>query len=176
METPTVDTKQATVTTQGEASLTEPQLPQDAIIIVPVRNFVLFPEVVLPLTIGRPLSVNAAQAALRGSSRIGVLAQRDPTVNVPSAADMHQMGTVANVLRYVTAPDDKHHLIVQGKSRFRVVEFLDGWPYLVARIERIEEPATTGTEDEARLINLRKQALETLQLLPQAPQGLAEGI
>lgn len=153
-----------------------PDLPEDAIIIVPVRNFVLFPDVVMPLTIGRPGSINAAQAAVRRSLPVGVLAQRDAAVNDPTANDLHRVGTIGNVLRYVTAPDDTNHLIVQGETRFRIVEFLHGWPFLVARITRIEEPEATGPEIEARLINLRRQALETVELLPQAPQGLAEAI
>lgn len=153
-----------------------PPLPDDAIIIVPVRNFVLFPDVVLPLAITRPLSVAAAQAAIQGSRPIGVLTQRDAGAEQPTGADMHRMGTLANVLRYVTAPDDTHHLIVQGEVRFRVIEFLDGWPFLVARVEQVAEEEEKTPEVEARLINLRKQALETVQLLPQAPQGLAEAI
>ncbi|MDX3909826.1 MAG: endopeptidase La [Sphingobium sp.] len=151
-------------------------LPSDAIIVVPVRNFVMFPDVVMPLTIGRPASVNAAQAAVRQGLPVGVLTQRDSEVNDPGALDMHRMGTVANVLRYITGQDETHHLIVQGEARFRVIEFLSGWPFLVARIERIAEPAADGAAIEARLIHLRGQALETVQILPQAPQGLADAI
>ncbi|WP_296536660.1 endopeptidase La [Rhizorhabdus sp.] len=174
-------TDMATHPTETEATPAEPkailaELPEDAIIIVPVRNFVMFPDVVMPLAIGRPVSIDAAQAAVRESRPVGILAQRDADVKDPTALDMHRTGTVANVLRYVTAPDESHHLIVQGESRFRVKEFLDGWPFLVARIERVEEPAAEGTEIEARFINLRNQALETVQLLPQAPQGLADAI
>jgi ATP-dependent Lon protease len=153
-----------------------PELPADAMIIVPVRNFVMFPEVVMPLTISRPVSINAAQAAVRESVPVGILAQRDTEAEKPEPLDMHRTGTIANVLRYISGPDDKNHLIVQGEARFRVIEFLDGWPFLVARIERIEEPAPEGTEVEARFINLRNQALETVSLLPQAPQGLADAI
>ncbi|WP_340313490.1 endopeptidase La [Rhizorhabdus argentea] len=153
-----------------------PDLPADAMIILPVRNFVMFPDVVMPLTIGRPASINGAQAAVRESRPVGVLTQRDAELQDPTALDMHRMGTVANVLRYITGPDETNHLIVQGESRFRVIEFLHGWPFLVARIERIEEPPTKGAEIEARFINLRNQALETVQLLPQAPQGLRDAI
>jgi ATP-dependent Lon protease len=153
-----------------------PELPEGAIIIVPVRNFVLFPDVVLPLAITRPISVAAAQAAVQESRPIGVLTQRDAGADLPTPTDMHRMGTLANVLRYVTAPDDTHHLIVQGESRFRIIEFLEGWPFLVARVEEIAEAENKAPEIEARFINLRKQALETVALLPQAPQGLAEAI
>ncbi|MBN8829904.1 MAG: endopeptidase La [Sphingomonadales bacterium] len=153
-----------------------PELPEDAIILVPVRNFVMFPDVVLPLTINRPMSIAAAQAAVQSSRPIGVLTQRDPALDKPTGNDMHRMGTLANVLRYVTAPDDTHHLIVQGESRFRIIEFLEGWPFLVARVEQIAEIEEKNPEIEARLINLRKQALETVALLPQAPQGIAQAI
>ena len=162
------------VPAEGRAPLRE--LPADAIIIVPVRNFVMFPDVVMPLTIGRPGSIDAAQAAVRETLPVGILAQRDPELQDPGAVDMHRMGTVANVLRYITGTDETNHLIVQGEQRFRVIEFLDGWPFLVARIERIAEPETKGAEVEARFINLRQQALETVGLMPQAPQGLREAI
>jgi ATP-dependent Lon protease len=152
-----------------------PQIPDDAIVIVPVRNFVMFPDVVMPLAIGRALSIEAAQAAVREGKPVGVLTQRDGELQAPTAIDMHPVGTVSNVMRYVTN-DDTHHLILQGESRFRVVEFLDGWPFMVARIERIAEPETKGTEIEARLHNLRNQALETVRLLPQAPQGISDAI
>ena len=152
-----------------------PDLPEDAVIIIPMRNFVLFPDVVMPLTLNRPVSVNAIQAAVRESLPIGVLVQRDAAVEQPTGNDMHRMGTLANVLRYVAA-EDAHHLIAQGEMRFRVIEFLDGWPFMVARVERIAEPETKSDAIEARFINLRRQALETVQLLPQAPQGLAEAI
>jgi ATP-dependent Lon protease len=153
-----------------------PELPADAMIIVPVRNFVMFPDVVMPLTLGRAVSTNAAQAAVRESRPVGILAQRNGELDEPSPIDMHRMGTIANVLRYITGPDENNHLIVQGESRFRVIEFLDGWPFLVARIELITEPEDKSPEIEARFINLRQQALETVQLLPQAPQGLANAI
>ncbi|WP_347271244.1 endopeptidase La [Rhizorhabdus histidinilytica] len=168
----TIDTGEAPAATGPRL----PELPADAMIIVPVRNFVMFPEVVMPLAIGRPVSINAAQAAVRESRPVGVLTQRDAEAKEPGPLDMHRTGTIANVLRYITGPDETHHLIVQGEARFRIVEFLDGWPFLVARIERIEEPAPEGAEVEARFINLRNQALETVSLLPQAPQGLAEAI
>jgi len=162
--------------TSGSGATVLPELPEDAIAIVPVRNFVLFPYIVSPLTIGRPASINAAQAAVRQSLPVGVLTQRDAGVNEPGPSDLYGIGTLANVLRYVTAPDDTHHLILQGEARFRVVEFLEGWPFLVARISRITDAEPTGPEIEARLINLRRAALETVELLPQAPQGLAEAI
>jgi len=153
-----------------------PPLPPDAMIIVPVRNFVLFPGMVMPVTIGRPRSVAAAQQAVREQRQVGILKQRDPEVSEPTAIDMHRMGTVANVVRFITDPSGAHHLVCQGDQRFQVVEFLSGWPFLVARVLRIPEPATHTPEIEARMLHLRGQALEALELLPQAPRELVTAI
>jgi ATP-dependent Lon protease len=152
-----------------------PAIPADAIIIVPVPNVVMFPSVVLPLALTKPAAIASAQAAVRAESQIGVLLQR-ADIEDPAPADMHIIGTIANVLRYVTTPDNGHHLIVQGEQRFRIVEFLTGWPYMVARIEKIAEPETSGPEIEARLLHLRQQALETLDLIPQVPKEMAEAV
>ncbi|HZT47735.1 MAG TPA: endopeptidase La [Hyphomicrobiaceae bacterium] len=153
-----------------------PPVPTDALIIVPVRNTVLFPGLVLPFTIGRPGSVAAAQQAVREQRQIGILMQRRADVAEPGAADMHRIGTVANVARYVTAPDGTHHLVAQGDQRFQVMEFLAGWPFMVARVARIPEPDSRGPEIEARFLNLQRQAVEALQLLPQAPPELLAAI
>ncbi len=153
-----------------------PPLPDDAIIIVPVRNFVLFPGMVMPVTVGRPKSIAAAQQAVREQRPVGILKQRDPDVNEPAALDMHRMGTVANVVRFITDPNGAHHLVCQGEERFQVVEFLTGWPFLVARVIRVAEPAGKTPEIEARLLHLRGQALEALELLPQAPRELVAAI
>jgi ATP-dependent Lon protease len=153
-----------------------PPLPPDVMIIVPVRSFVLFPGMVMPITIGRPKSVAAAQQAVREQRQIGVLMQRKPDVADPSPIDLHRIGTVANVARYVTAPDGSQHLVCQGEQRFQVVEFLNGWPFFVARVLRIPESTSSSPEIEARLMHLRGQAVEALELLPQAPQELIGAI
>ena len=151
-------------------------LPPDAMIIVPVRNFVLFPGMVMPVSIGRPKSIAAAQQAVREQRQVGILKQRDPNVADPTAIDMHRMGTVANVVRYITGPDGTNHLVCQGEQRFQVLEFLGGWPFLVARVLRIQESLSRTPEIEARFLHLRGQALEALELMPQAPQELSAAI
>jgi ATP-dependent Lon protease len=144
-------------------------LPPDALIIVPVRNTVLFPGLVLPISLGRQKSVAAAQQAVRDQRQVGILLQRDAGVADPGGIDMHRMGTVANIVRYVTAPDGAHHLVCQGEQRFQIVEYLGGWPFLVARVTRITEPGVRTPEIEARFVNLKAQAIEAIQLLPQVP-------
>jgi len=153
-----------------------PPLPADALIIVPVRSTVLFPGLVLPITLGRPKSVAAAQQAVRDQRQVGILMQRDAEVADPSAIDMHRMGTIANIVRYLTAPDGTNHLVCQGEQRFQIVEYLTGWPFMVARVLQIPEPGVGGSEIEARFVNLKAQAVEAVQLLPQVPQDLLSAI
>ncbi|MGB6341469.1 MAG: endopeptidase La [Xanthobacteraceae bacterium] len=153
-----------------------PPLPPDAVIIVPVRNTVLFPGLVVPITLGRPKSVAAAQQAVREQRQVGILLQREASVDDPSAIDMHRMGTLANVLRFLTAPDGTHHVVCQGEQRFQIVEYLSGWPFLVARVLRIAEPDTRTPEIEARFVNLKAQAVEAIELLPQVPADLLAAI
>ena len=151
-------------------------LPSDAVIIVPVRNTVLFPGMVLPISVGRPGSIAAAQQAVREQRQIGILMQRDQAQEEPRAGDLYRVGTVANLVRYVTAPDGNHHLICQGDQRFQVLDFLEGWPFLVAKVARIPEPSSRSAEIEARFLNLQRQTLEALQLLPQAPAELLAAV
>ncbi len=153
-----------------------PPLPPDALIIVPVRGMVLFPGTVLPITLGRPRSVLAAQRAVREQKPVGILMQRSAEVADPLPIDLHRMGTVANIVRYITAPDGTNHLICQGEQRFRVDAYLTGWPFFVARTERIPEPSPTSNEIEARFLHLKGQAIEAIQLLPQAPNELLSTI
>ena len=153
-----------------------PPLPPDAMIIVPVRSFVLFPGIVMPITIGRPGSIAAAQQAVREQRQVGILMQREADLADPSPIDMHRMGTAANIVRYVTGPDGSQHLVCQGDQRFQVQEFLSGWPFFVARVLRMPESTSRSPEIEARMMHLRGQAVEALELLPQAPQELIAAI
>ena len=158
------------------ASAPRPTLPPDALIIVPVRGVVLFPGTVFPITVGRPRSVAAAQQAVREQRQVGILMQRDVEVSDPAPIDLHRVGTIANIVRYLTAPDGTHHMICQGEQRFRALDFLGGFPFLVARVARLEEPSISSPEIQARFIHLRSQAIEAVQLTPQAPQDLLQAL
>ena len=146
-------------------------LPEDALIIVPLRNAVLFPGVMSPITIGRASSVAAAQEAVRGEKRVGFLLQRDPDKNDLTPDDLHWVGTAGQVVRYLTN-EGAHHLVVQGQSRFRVLEFLEGWPFLVARVAIMEIPEESSAEIEARFLQLKERAVEAIELLPNVPDEL----
>ena len=151
--------------------------PEDFMILLPVRNFVLFPELVMPLSVGRPASIAAAQEAIRAERPIGLILQRNPDQEQPGPEDIYRVGTITNVLRFVTADDQQHHLICQGEARFRILDFIPSAPFLAARVERLHEPR--GAEDpelDARLLTLRERALEALELLPQTPQELVNAV
>ena len=147
----------------------------DMLILIPVRNLVLFPGTVVPVAVNRERSLAAAQEAVRSERKIGFLLQKDPDLQSPTGADLHRIGTVASIVRYVTGQDGTHHLVVQGERRFRVLDFQSGLPFMVARVEYLPEPPLTS-EVEARALNLKRLSAEAISLLPQAPAELANAI
>ncbi len=161
---------------QAVDAASAPALPEDALIIVPVRNTVVFPGTVFPITLGRELSVAAAQAAVREEKPIGLLMQRNADDQEPTALALHSTGTLCNVLRYLNAPDGTHHVVVQGVQRFQVRTYLRERPFLAASVLRIEETDKDGPAVEAARLNLQRLAIETLQLLPQVPNDLVQAV
>ena len=147
-------------------------LPEDVLILVPARNTVLFPGIISPMAIGRPRSVAAIQRAVREERPIGILMQRDAGTDEPGQDDLYRVGTIANVVRYMTAPDGSHHVVLQGTQRFRVLDFLPGTLFPVARVLHVPEPEAQSPEIEAHFRHLQGQAVEALQLLPQASEEL----
>src|SRR6516165_9766330 len=145
-------------------------LPPDGMILLPVRQTVLFPGIVLPLAIGRKSSIAAAQEAVRSQRMLGVLLQTDPAVEEPTPEQLHKVGTAAQVLRYVTAPDGTHHVVAQGVRRFRVIEYLRGFPFLVARVEEIGIAEVMTPDIEARVGLVRTRAREAIELLKLSKQ------
>jgi ATP-dependent Lon protease len=153
-----------------------PSLPEDMLIILPVRNLVLFPGVILPVAIKRDKTVAGAQEAVRAEGKVGFLLQKDPETEDPGFDELHRIGTTASIVRYITAPDGTHHLVVQGEKRFRVLDAVGGFPYLVARVEFLNDSGATHAEVEARTLLLKQKAVEAISLLPQAPAELANSI
>jgi ATP-dependent Lon protease len=165
-----------TMTTENPNHQLPARLPEDVLIVLPVRNTVLFPGMVLPLTIGRGQSIAAAQEATRSERPIGIIQQRDPSVDNPEPDDLHNIGTVATVLRYITSPEGTHHIICQGQRRFSTLDYVEGYPFLLARVQELHEAETESKEIEARLLHLKRQATEAIGLLPQAPSELNAAI
>jgi ATP-dependent Lon protease len=176
------NTASADHTTAGQTAAEQtaaepvPTITDDMLVIVPVRNLVLFPGTVVPVAINRDRSLAAAQEAVRNNRKIGFLLQHDPDLQAPTGSDLYSTGTVANIVRYVTGADGTHHLVVQGERRFRVLDWQNGLPYMVARVEYISDPAHVGTDVEARALNLKRLSAEAISLLPQAPAELSNAI
>ena len=159
-----------------EQGLGRSNLPEDVLILIPVRNVVLFPHVVLPIVVGREPSIAAAMEALQNKRKIGLILQKDSDLDNPKPDDLYRTGTVASILRHVKTQDGKHHIVCQGEQRFRVLDYLDGFPFMVARIERLRETNPSNANVEARTLYLQQQAAEAIQLLPQAPAELSNAI
>jgi ATP-dependent Lon protease len=151
-------------------------LPSDAMIVVPVRNTVMFPEIVFPITLSRPSTIAAAQQAVREQRQIVIVLQRQADKDDPRPEDLYGIGTVANIVRYVTTPEGGHHLICQGVQRFRFTEFVPGFPFLMARGLHVAEPTPSGSDVEARFLVLQQQVGEVLELLPRVPPELRQTI
>src|SRR5450631_2033257 len=128
---------------------------EDVLIILPVKNTVLFPGVVLPIAISGKSSLAAAQEPVRTQRRVGLLLQFDTGADVPGPETLHRIGTAATIVRFITAEDGTHHLIAQGEERFTVLDYVSHEPFLVARIETHEDTAVPDREIEARGLNLR---------------------
>nr|MCU0563832.1 LON peptidase substrate-binding domain-containing protein [Desulfobacterales bacterium] len=171
-----MNTNDTQTTAPAAETVQAPGLPEDMLIVLPVRNMVMFPGVVLPVAIKRDKTVAGAQEAVRTEAKVGFLLQKDPQTEDPGFDDLHRVGTAASIIRYITAPDGTHHLVCQGERRFRVLDRVAGFPYLVARVEYLADTGATHPEVEARTLYLKQKAVEAISLLPQAPAELANSV
>ena len=141
--------------------------------ILPLRNTVIFPSGITPLTVGRPLSLAAAEAALSTEEKLlGVVAQREDNEAEPTPENMYKTGTVVVINRMMRSPgaEEVLHLIVQGQERFRLIEFIQQTPHLRARVEVLPEPVREKTpEVEALQRNIQVLVQKALSLLPNVP-------
>ncbi|MEW6705662.1 MAG: endopeptidase La [Pseudomonadota bacterium] len=159
----------------GEATIPL-QLPADVVALVPMRNVVLFPHVLLPVTVGRERSIAAVLHAAQAKAPLGIVLQRDPQADDPGRAELFDVGTLATVSRVVSAEGGLRHAVCQGLQRMRIVELVDGYPFLAARVERLAETAAPSAEAEALGMQLRERAVEVLSLLPGVPAELAHAL
>lgn len=152
------------------------ELPADVIALIPMRNVVLFPHVLMPITVGRVRSVATIQHALQSKTPIGIVLQKDPSADAPDFEALCSMGTVANVVRHIASEDGTYHAVCLGVERFRIEEIIEGYPFIAARIKRIQEPESYTTHIEALALQLRERAIEILSLLPGVPAELAHAL
>jgi len=140
--------------------------------ILPVKNTVLFPGVVIPITVGRQKSIKLVKKAYKGNRIIGVIAQANQTKEEPSSEDLYKVGTVAYILKMLVLPDGNTTIIIQGKRRFEVEAFLQEDPYITAKINLISEsfPDIKKRETKALVNSLKDAASKILSLNPEIPQ------
>jgi ATP-dependent Lon protease len=154
---------------EKESSKSKPRLiiPAGALAILPLRNTVLFPATIMPLVVGRQSSLRVIEEAVRRQLPIGFVVQRDATTEAPKPHDLFDIGTAADVLRMFGLPDGQRQVIIQGRQRFGVAEFLETDPFLIARVTMFEEKVPQSKQFEARILNLRQEAVKALSLLPE---------
>src|SRR3982751_930907 len=138
--------------------------------LLPLRNTVLFPGVVLPITVGRDKSIKAVNDAYKADKLVGVLAQKDSNVEDPAFSDLVSIGTVAKIVKQIKMPDGGTTVIIQGKSRFKVEEVTTEDPYFKAKIQTlVEEESPKDPDFEAYVANIKDLATEIIQLSPNIP-------
>lgn len=153
---------------------TEPRIPE-ILPLLPMRDLVLFPGTVAPLSIGRPGSLRLIEESLSKSKIIGVVAQRDPAQNDPTTADLYRMGTAALVLKLIRQSESVVVLIVHGLQRFNILKVLQEQPYATAEIEVVRPTAALSLEDKewaATVKNLRDTATKWMELTPDATEEM----
>lgn len=156
---------------EQESDLKPDDLPEE-LSILPIKNTVLFPGVVIPITVGRQKSIKLVKKAYQGNRIIGVVAQKNAQAEEPLTEDLNKTGTVARIIKMLVLPDGNTTIIIQGKSRFYLREVVQEDPYLTARIDLLTEQAVNlnSRETKALLQSLKEAASKMLKLNPEIPQ------
>jgi ATP-dependent Lon protease len=158
------------LTPEDEEEMNNELLP-DSLPILPLRNMVLFPGVVIPITAGRDKSIQLINDANAAGKNIGVVAQKNEEDEDPTKDDIHTIGTVARILRVLKMPDGNVTVILQGKKRFEIAEVVSEVPYLTATVKEVPEkrPKKTDTEFNAIIDSLKELAIKIIQESPNLP-------
>ena len=138
--------------------------------ILPLRNTVLFPGVVFPITVGRDKSIKLIKDAAAGKKEIGVVAQRDPSIEDPSFGDLHKTGTIASILKVLRMPDGNTTVIIQGKKRIRIGEMVASEPYFKAKVSTDEvEKLKKSKRNDALIESIKELAISIIENSPNIP-------
>jgi ATP-dependent Lon protease len=165
------------MTTEDEEALESEALPNETPIL-PLRNTVLFPGVVIPITAGRDKSIQLIKDANNSDKIIGVVAQRNEKIEDPGTKDIYELGTVAQILRVLKMPDGNTTIIIQGKKRFKIKKILQEQPYLKAEIDGVEDqiPSLKDKEFNATIDSIKDLALQIIKENPNIPSEAAFAI
>ncbi len=149
----------------------------EALPILPARNTVLFPGIVMPITVGRKKSIKLVKKAYKGDKLIGVITQHNPDAEDTAFDEIYKVGTLAQIMKIFTLPDGNLNIIIQGKKRIEVQEFLSDEPYITAKVKTLTEnfPAKTNKQGKALMASVKDSASKIMQLNPEIPQD-AKGV
>ncbi len=158
------------MTPEDEEIINKEDIPE-TLSILPLRNTVLFPGVVIPITAGRDKSIQLINDANKGDKVIGVVAQKDGDIENPTSEDIYKTGVVAQILRVLKMPDGNTTVIIQGKKRFEIEELIQEEPYLVAKVQEAKEDKDVDDPKEfgAIIDSIKEQALEVIKENPMLP-------
>lgn len=156
---------------EQESDLKPEELP-DELSILPIKNTVLFPGVVIPITVTRQKSIRLIKKAYQGNRIIGVVAQKNKQAEEPGIEDLYRFGTVARIIKMLVLPDGNTTIIIHGKNRFQIREFMQDEPFMTARIDLQTEPALDLESKEVKALvqSLKDAATKILKLNPEIPQ------
>ncbi|MBO6571459.1 MAG: endopeptidase La [Balneola sp.] len=154
---------------EEEKELTESVIP-DELPILPLKNTVLFPGVVVPITVGRDRSLALVKEAYAGDKIIGVVTQKDEDIEEPEDKDLHRIGTMARIIKLIKMPDGSKSIVIQGKSGFEVEEFTQSNPFFKAKVKAFpKEMDIQGVELDASIRNIKETATRIINLSPNIP-------
>ncbi len=158
------------MTPEDEEEIRQESLPE-ALPILPLRNTVLFPGVVIPITAGRDKSIKLINAANKGDKVIGVVSQKDETVEKPTVNDINTIGVVARILKVLKMPDGNTTVIIQGKKRFAIDEMIADEPFMMAKVSEVEEhrPDKDDKEFGAIIDSIKDLSLKIIKESPNIP-------
>jgi ATP-dependent Lon protease len=158
---------------QDEDEMNNEETP-DILAILPLRNTVLFPGVVIPITVGRDKSIKLIKEAYKGDKIIGVVSQLDVSIEDPTFEQLNKVGTVAHIIKMLQMPDGNTTVIIQGKQRFRLIEEVQSEPYIKVTISKFNEAKhKTDKEFKALVASIREMSSQIIQLSPNIPSEAA---
>lgn len=161
---------------EEERALIEALVPE-SLPILPLKNTVLFPGVVVPITVGRDRSLALVKEAYAGDKTIGVVTQKDMDVEEPEYGDLHTTGTVAQILKLIKMPDGSRSIVIQGKSVFEVEEFTQEQPYFKAKVKSFPKVMDIeGLELSASVRNVKETAVDIINKSPNIPSEAAVAV
>lgn len=166
------------LTHDEEQAMTEAALPE-TLPVLALRNTVLFPGVVLPITVGRDASLKLVKDAYAGDRLVAVVAQKKSDVETPEPGDLYDAGTAATILKLIKMPDGSVSIVIQGKRLIEVAEYTQTEPYLRARVTAVDEEAAEAgdaAELSARVRQIKELAVQIVNLSPNLPSEAAYAI